>query len=79
MHVVSGLALQIELRDLLYNVRIYFALPTIADYIAIPSAENYIAFPSTGSCFMSLLFVSSMVLNVSPFKFDLIIYFINLI
>ena len=79
MHFVSGLALYIECQDLLYNVKIYFALPTIADYIAIPSAEDYIAFPSTGSCFMILLFVSSMVLNVSPFKFDSIIYFINFV
>ena len=79
MHFVSGLASYIELHDLLYNVRIYFALPTIADYIAISSAEDYIAFPSTGSCFMILLFVSPILLNVPSFKFDLIVYFINLI
>ena len=67
MHFATGLALQIEFHDLIYNVRIYFALPTIEDYIAIPSAEGYIVFPSTGSCFMILLFASSMLFNVLHF------------
>ena len=62
---------------MLHNVRIYVAVPTVEDYMAIPFAEHCILLPSTGGCFMILLFASSMLLNVSPFEFDLILYFIN--
>jgi len=70
--------------DLLYNVRIYIAFPTIEgciatppanDYIVIPSIVDCIVIPSTEDCFMIGLFASSFfLLNVLLCTFYLRIY-----
>ena len=54
--------------DLLYIVGIYIVVPTIENYIAIPSAEDHAAILSTKDCFIMLLFLLFMLLNVVPCK-----------
>ena len=66
--------------DLLNNVRIHIAFPTIEGYIAIPFANCYIVIPSIGDCivlpstedcFMFRLLVSFILLIVLPCTFYL--------
>ena len=46
------------LYELLYNVRIYIAIPTVHNYIAISFIEDDNVILATGDCFMIPLFAS---------------------
>ena len=77
LHVTKRPVLYMSLKELLYNVRIYIAFPTVDDYIAIPSAEDCTAILSTEDCFMIPVCASPMLLNVLSLKFYFGIWFVN--